>query len=199
MQYVQRDTTSRIIGKGQRKWEQKDQVCRKCWSSPGHARLNETVAALDMPGMSKKTFSNIEMQIGNVWESNLAYEITRAGVLEREMAIERSDSFEGIPAITVTVDGGWSKRSHKHSYNAKSGVAVIIGNATKKTPISWNSKQILFDLCSSCEQGYHPTAAQLLQELERLLSCHGDRHPLGRIQSSRSHARATIHAHDRGR
>ena len=98
----------------------------------GHARLNETAAALDMPGMSKKTFSNIEMQIGNVWESNLAYEITRAGVLEREMAIERSDSFEGIPAITVTVDGGWSKRSHKHSYNAKSGVAVIIGNATKK-------------------------------------------------------------------
>ena len=67
-----------------------------------------------------------------MWESNLAYEITRAGVLEREMAIERSDSFEGIPAITVTVDGGWSKRSHKHSYNAKSGVAVIIGNATKK-------------------------------------------------------------------
>ena len=27
----------------------------------GHARLNETAAALDMPGMSKKTFSNIEM------------------------------------------------------------------------------------------------------------------------------------------
>ena len=30
------------------------------------------------------------------------------------------------------MDAGWSKRSHKHSYNAKSGVAVIIGNATKK-------------------------------------------------------------------
>ena len=48
------------------------------------------------------------------------------------MAIERNDSFEGIPAITVSVDGGWSKRTHKHSYNAKSGVAVIIGNVTKK-------------------------------------------------------------------
>ena len=93
----------------------------------GHARLNETAAALDMPGMSKKTFSNIEKQIGNAWEPNLAYEITRAGAIEREMAIERNDSFEGIPAITVTVDGGWSKRSHKHSYNAISGVAVIIG------------------------------------------------------------------------
>ena len=98
----------------------------------GHARPNETAAALDIPGMSKNTFSSIEMQIGGAWESKLAHEITRAGELEREMAIERSDSFEGIPAITVTVDGGWSKRTHKHSYNAKSGVAVIIGNITKK-------------------------------------------------------------------
>ena len=29
------------------------------------------------------------------------------------------------------VDGGWSKRSHKHSYNANSGVGVIFGAATK--------------------------------------------------------------------
>ena len=28
------------------------------------------------------------------------------------------------------MDGGWSKRSHKHSYNAKSGVAIIIGKET---------------------------------------------------------------------
>lgn len=30
------------------------------------------------------------------------------------------------------VDGGWSKRAHKHSYNAKSGVGIIIGVATGK-------------------------------------------------------------------
>ena len=28
---------------------------------------------------------------------------------------------------TVIVDGGWCKRSHRHTYNAKSGVGVIIG------------------------------------------------------------------------
>ena len=39
---------------------------------------------------------------------------------------------EGVPAITVVVDGGWSKRLHKHSYNAKSGVAVISGKAIKR-------------------------------------------------------------------
>ena len=37
-----------------------------------------------------------------------------------------------MPATTVVVDGGWSKRSHKHSYNAKSGVAIIIGKETGK-------------------------------------------------------------------
>ena len=40
----------------------------------------------------------------------------------------------GYPAITVIVDGGRSKRSHKHSYNAKSGVAMIIEKQTKKLP-----------------------------------------------------------------
>lgn len=30
------------------------------------------------------------------------------------------------------VDAGWSKRSHKHSYNANAGVGVILGAHTKK-------------------------------------------------------------------
>ena len=46
--------------------------------------------------------------------------------------MEKQDTFEGVPAISDTVDGRWSKRSHKHSYNAKSGVAVVIGSVTKK-------------------------------------------------------------------
>lgn len=37
-----------------------------------------------------------------------------------------------MPAISVIVDGGWSKRTHKHSYNAKSGVGIIIGAHTGK-------------------------------------------------------------------
>ena len=31
----------------------------------------------------------------------------------------------------MVVDAGWSKRSHKHSYNANSGIGVIFGAATK--------------------------------------------------------------------
>lgn len=36
------------------------------------------------------------------------------------------------PTITVVVNAGWSKRSHKHSYNAKSGDGIIVGVETKK-------------------------------------------------------------------
>lgn len=97
----------------------------------GHSRLNETAAALNLPGMSKNTFTSIESQIGQAWEAQLAEEIKKAGEQEK-IAIEKQNTFEGVPAISVIVDGGWSKRYHQHSYNAKSGVAVVIGNATKK-------------------------------------------------------------------
>ena len=46
--------------------------------------------------------------------------------------------FIGVPSITVICDGGWSKRTHKHSYNAMGGVGVIIGSETKKTLTYWH-------------------------------------------------------------
>lgn len=51
---------------------------------------------------------------------------------EKRIAINKRSYHDGVPAISVIVDGGWSKRSHKHSYNAKSGVGIIIGCETKK-------------------------------------------------------------------
>ncbi len=51
---------------------------------------------------------------------------------ERQLAMERGEYHEGVPAITEVVDGGWSKISHKHSYNANSGVGIILGHATGK-------------------------------------------------------------------
>lgn len=51
---------------------------------------------------------------------------------EKRIAIEQGKLHEGVLAITVVLDGGWCKRMHKHSYNAKSGIAIIIGLATGK-------------------------------------------------------------------
>ncbi|KAF2888540.1 hypothetical protein ILUMI_17633, partial [Ignelater luminosus] len=50
-----------------------------------------------------------------------------AGEDERALAISNGNIDEdGVPYITVTVDGGWSKRSYGHSYTANSGVVEKI-------------------------------------------------------------------------
>ena len=56
----------------------------------------------------------------------------KAAKEEKELALQKNELHEGVPAITVIVDGGWSSRSHKHSYNALGGVGIIIGERTKK-------------------------------------------------------------------
>ena len=51
---------------------------------------------------------------------------------EEQIADQSNNYHEGVPGITVGVDGDWSKPSCKHSYNASSSVSVIFGAATKK-------------------------------------------------------------------
>ena len=86
-----------------------------------------------------------------------------AGEEERNMAIANDSFHQNIPAITVILDGGWSKRTHRHNYNAKSGVGIIIGKATGK---------ILFmgirnKFCSICTRANNTDSTILVfQELE---------------------------------
>lgn len=39
---------------------------------------------------------------------------------------------DSVPKITVIVNGSWSKRSHKFTYNALGGIGAIIGFHTKQ-------------------------------------------------------------------
>ena len=112
----------------------------------GHRKFEETMSIAGVPVMTKTSFVSTERGIGEWWEQELRKLMEEAGREERELAMNRGDYHEGIPAITVIVDGGWSKRSHRHSYNANSGVGIIIGKETSK---------ILFlgvrnKYCSSC-------------------------------------------------
>jgi hypothetical protein len=93
----------------------------------GPFHLNEFMATLNSPGLSQPSFSAIETDIGKLWHDVLLADMLAAGQEERRLAIERKDYHEEVPAITVITDGGWSKRTHKHSYNAAGGVAIIIG------------------------------------------------------------------------
>ena len=49
----------------------------------------------------------------------------------------------------MIVDGGWSKLSHKRSYNAKSGVAIIISKATRKI-LHMGACNKFYSICNQC-------------------------------------------------
>lgn len=54
-------------------------------------------------------------------------EIDEAHKEEIKMALEKNNvDADGMPYITVVLDGGWSKRSYGHNYNALSGVVSTI-------------------------------------------------------------------------
>ena len=80
------------------------------------------------------TFIYLEHYLGAAFEQLVSDSLLAAGREEKELTIANGYYHKGVPAITVVVDGGWSKRSHKHSYNAKSGFGVIFGASSKKSP-----------------------------------------------------------------
>jgi len=54
-----------------------------------------------------------------------------AGEVEKQLALERKETINGIPYTTVIADGSWMKRSYGNAYNSLSGVGAIIGYCTK--------------------------------------------------------------------
>ena len=94
--------------------------------------LEELLCTIGVPSISKPTFIEIERLLGLSFDQYLGELLLQAGYKEKQIAIENYEYHQGIPAITVIVDGGWSKRSHEHSFNANSGVGVIFGATTKK-------------------------------------------------------------------
>ena len=97
----------------------------------GHTRLEEIMAVLGVPVLTKKSFTATESAIDKVWQQSLDESMQQAAEEEKRSAINKGSYHDGVTAISVIVDAGWSKRSHKHSYNAKSGVGIVVGNETK--------------------------------------------------------------------
>ncbi|KAF2889466.1 hypothetical protein ILUMI_16707 [Ignelater luminosus] len=68
----------------------------------------------------------------DVSKTSIFNNMQAAGEEERALAISNGNIDEdGVPYITVTVDGGWSKRSYGHSYTANSGVVSVAVEARK--------------------------------------------------------------------
>ena len=132
--FIMKTSDEVTLGEGSKKVY--DVNARAVWgqmsTGGGHSKLEEFSATLGMPCMTARTFSNLEMTIGESWRNILHKELIEAHKEEKAHAIAMGNFHEGVPAITVMCDAGWSKRSHRHTYNAMGGVAIIVGVHTKK-------------------------------------------------------------------
>ena len=151
---LQLETSEKVSGpRNSYQWENNLAVVwGQMVSGGGHANLQETMSVLGIPVMTKKSFIQAERSIGQWWRKMMEEAMIEAGREEKRLAQKCGNFHQGVPAITVILDGGWSKRSHKYSYNAQSGVAVIFGLVTKKLLYM----DVRNKYCTACAQGSSP-------------------------------------------
>ena len=83
----------------------------------GLTQLNSTLALMDVPGMQKRMYTDTEEFLGEEMQTHLTQSMQEGAEEKIRHAIATNSFHQGIPSITVVVNGGWSKQSHKHSYN----------------------------------------------------------------------------------
>lgn len=73
--------------------------------------------------MSSKTYYDIQKHIHDNIKQNSIQEMAEAVEAEKAEAISRGEQDDdGIPLLTVVVDGAWAKRSYKCNYSSLSGM-----------------------------------------------------------------------------
>lgn len=75
----------------------------------GATSLTCSMAHMNVPAIPKKLYCTTERFLGDCMHELLTDKMIVAGEEEHRLATDRHDFHQGIPAITVVVDGGWSK------------------------------------------------------------------------------------------
>ena len=75
----------------------------------GAEHLEEQLACVRIPAMTKVSFIELERSLERVFEQLVADNLLVVGKEERALAITQGDFHNGVPAITVVVDGGYTK------------------------------------------------------------------------------------------
>lgn len=101
-------------------------------SGIGYNTMQEFLAALNVECMCPETYRKYREIVLDIFLETAEESMKQAAEEERQAAIDRGHVINGIPWIQVIADGQWTRRSYGHSFNALSGVGVIIGEFTKK-------------------------------------------------------------------
>lgn len=108
-------------------------VMGRIMTGSGYAHMNETAAILNMPCMSKGFYYKLQEKVYDNIHLVAWKQMKAAAEKEATMAIENGNvDANGIPCITVIVDGSWGKRSYNMNCTSKVGMACIIGQATRE-------------------------------------------------------------------
>ena len=103
---------------------------------------------MNMHCMTARTYGRKEDELADTLDAVALNTMLAAGREERRLAVDAGDLCrDGVPFISVVVDGMWSKRSYKNKYDAKSGTATIIGYRTNK--ILWTATRE--KACAVCD------------------------------------------------
>ncbi|KAJ8889269.1 hypothetical protein PR048_008767 [Dryococelus australis] len=82
----------------------------------GHAQLEETLSTMNIPCMSYKTFTKYHDFVADGWKQTAQEEMSIAAKEAAEEAIKRGHvDVDGVPILTVVVDGAWTKSPGKFS------------------------------------------------------------------------------------
>lgn len=89
----------------------------------GYSNMEELFSILNIPSMCNNTFIKEHERVSKAWEETALIEMEAAANEEKKLAIERGDvGNDGVPLLTVVVDGSWAKRSYRTNYSSLSGV-----------------------------------------------------------------------------
>ncbi|KAK3922399.1 hypothetical protein KUF71_011868 [Frankliniella fusca] len=112
------------------------------------ALLESIASSINMMPMTIKTYRRKENKLADIMAREAMDAMILAGQKELELAVDEGDKCaDGVPYITVVVDGQWSKRSFGNKYDATSGSATIIGYRTGKVLFTGVKNK----RCSVCE------------------------------------------------
>ncbi|EZA52499.1 hypothetical protein X777_08632 [Ooceraea biroi] len=117
----------------------------------GYAQLEEFCAAVSIPCMFEKTYIDRRNTLVDDFLQTAMQSMKMAGEEKKRLAIERNETINSIPYITVVADGSWIKRSYGSVYDSSSGIGAII---------SYRTGKVLFvgirnKYCALCDMAEH--------------------------------------------
>ncbi len=101
-------TSTKVKGpRGYKRWQcNLAAVWGQMVTGGGHSNLEESMSIVGVPVMTNASFVQTERAIGEAWKQELLESMAEAGREEKRLAEQRNEYHEGVPAITVIVDGG---------------------------------------------------------------------------------------------